>query len=142
MTEDGSRQAEDWVAQLQQRAAKQLEDSQRMAAELEKLSITASNPDKSVTVSIDASGIMTDLRLSQDIKSKSAADLAEEILGMQRKAQNQLGKAASQVVKDSVGLETATGEAVMNGYRKRFGKKAMEARSKETGKAREKGAES
>ncbi|ADD45291.1 YbaB/EbfC family nucleoid-associated protein [Stackebrandtia nassauensis] len=135
MSEEGPRQAEDWVSQLQLRAAKQLEETQRMQAELEKLSITSTNSDKSVTVSIDASGIMTDLKLTEAVKNSSAADLAAEILAMQHKAQNQLGKAASQVVKDSVGLETATGEAVMNGYRKRFSKKAMEAREE----ARKKG---
>lgn len=127
MSETGPRRAEDRIAELQQRAAKQLENAQRMQAELEKLSISATNTDKSVTVTVDASGIMTELELTNAAKTLSAADLAAEIIAMQRKAQNMLGKGASQVVKDTVGLETATGEAVMAGYRKRFGKKAFEA---------------
>lgn len=126
-------QARDWVDDWKHRAERRLEETQQMATRMEKLSITRSNSDETVNLTVDSAGIMTKLELAKSALSMDATKLAAEIIATQRKAQNALGKAASMMVKDTVGLESATGQAVMNGFRKRFGKKALEERYPQPG---------
>jgi DNA-binding protein YbaB len=125
--DDTPDRSHDWLDDWKTRAAKQAAETQEMAEKLSKLSVSATNSAETVTVTLDSNGIVTGLSLDERVKSDSAEKIAEEILATMAKARNAIGKGASLIVKDSIGLESATGKAIMAGFRRRLRKEDLDA---------------
>lgn len=115
-------QAFDWIEGWQRTAAKRLEETEMMVSKIDKLRVTAASEGETVKVTVDSHGIVTDLTLSGAVKSQDPDKTAEQIMATMAKARNGLGKGASRIVKDTIGLESATGKAIMAGFRKRLRK--------------------
>lgn len=122
MSDPMANRAHDWLDEWKQKAAKQLEQSQAMVARMEQITAKATSADGKITVSVDAQGIVTDLKLRDDVKGDNATKTAAAIMSTMAKARNELGRTASQVVKDTVGHESETGKAIMAGFRRRLRK--------------------
>jgi DNA-binding protein YbaB len=86
---------------------------EEMKAGLAKVSVTESSPDDAVTVTVDANGLVTDLRVEgQD-------EIAASVLATMRRAQSRLPARAAAVIQ-SVEDDPAAVEEALAGYRERF----------------------
>ncbi|MEU1394582.1 YbaB/EbfC family nucleoid-associated protein [Micromonospora zamorensis] len=105
-----------WSASVSERAA-QAQEMSRLVAEL---SASATSADGAVRVTVAASGVVTDLRLSERVQGWSAARIAEEVMTTMRRAQAQLSEAVADVAARTVGEGSETGRAVVASYTERF----------------------
>lgn len=107
---------DDWQAGLEQRAAKARDLSQRIAG----LTATARSSDTTVTVTVAASGTVTDLRLDERIRDQSAARTAEQILAVMSQAQSLLRQRVDEVTTQAVGADDPAGQAIIASFAARF----------------------
>jgi DNA-binding protein YbaB len=103
---------DDWQGGIERRAAQ----AQALSAQLAQLSATARSDDGLVEVTVGPSGTVTGVRLDEGTRRHSAARTAREILAAIRAAQAALTARASAVVAETVGVESATGKAVISAF--------------------------
>jgi hypothetical protein len=106
------RRIDDWQAGIEARAAQ----TRDLAARLGTLTATANSEDGLVSVTVGASGSITDLVLKEGIRERPATETAREILGTLRAAQASLTQAATAVTAETVGADSATGKAIIASY--------------------------
>lgn len=109
-----------WIDDWKRRADKLFADTEEMAAKMDGLRVTATNPDENVRVTVNSAGMVEDLRLRDSIRDRPADEIAGAILTTMRKAQERLAHGAQQVVRATVGEESETGKAALAGFRRRF----------------------
>ncbi|GGQ71044.1 YbaB/EbfC family nucleoid-associated protein [Couchioplanes azureus] len=105
---------DDWQEEIEKRAAQGRELARRMAH----LTASARSSDNLVELTVDSSGVVTDIRLDEGIRQQSAARTAREILATIGSARAALRDKAESVVADTVGVDTETGRAVLASYAK------------------------
>lgn len=93
---------------------------QEMRAGVEQVSVTESSQDGLVTLTVDAGGVITDLRLTDRIAEHSGAQVAAIMLATMRRAQSRIGERVSQIVQDTVGEDQAVLDKVTSSYHSRF----------------------
>ena len=64
-------------------------DKEALLAELSALSATATSPDGAVSLSVNTDGVMTRLRLSEDVAGMSAAEISDLVMTTYLKAQRE-----------------------------------------------------
>jgi DNA-binding protein YbaB len=106
------RLVDDWQAGIEARAAQ----TRDLAARLGALTATALSEDGLVSVTVGASGAITDLSLKEGIRERPATDTAREILETLRAAQASLTEAATAVTAETVGADSETGKAIIASY--------------------------
>ncbi|GLZ77777.1 hypothetical protein Afil01_25840 [Actinorhabdospora filicis] len=84
---------------------------------LRALRITAPDDYETVEITVDSSGFMVDVRLSHRVQRMTPEQTRYAILGAYRNARAKLAEAAAEVVKETLGTESATGRALLAGYR-------------------------
>lgn len=104
------------VAEAKAKAARY----QEMRAGVEQVSVTESSSDGLVTVTVDASGVVTDLRLTDRIAEHSGDQVAAMMLATMRRAQSRLGERVTRIVQDTVGEDQAVLDKVTSSYHSRF----------------------
>ena len=114
--DDAERLVDDWQAGIEARAAAARALSERLAG----LSASARSDDDLVEVTVGASGVITELELDEGIRRQPAADTARSILATMRAAQAALTAAATEVTAETVGADSATGQAVIASFEARW----------------------
>ena len=114
--DDAERLVDDWQAGIEARAAAARELSERLAG----LPASARSDDDLVTVTLGSSGVMTGLELADGIRRQPAADTARSILETTRAAQAALTAAATEITAETVGADSATGQAVIASFQARW----------------------
>jgi hypothetical protein len=112
---DTERMVDDWQDGIEARAAGARELSIRLAA----LSASARSADGLVEVMVGATGDLVGLELAEGIRERPAAETAREILTTLRAARISLIEAVKAVAAETVGADSATGQAVIASYRGR-----------------------
>ena len=115
--EAAERMIDDWQAGLEARAARARELSARLA----RLSARARSDDRLVTVTVGASGDLVGLELDERTRQRPAAETARTILRTLRAAQAKLTEAVADAAAGTVGVDSATGRAVIASYTGRLG---------------------
>jgi DNA-binding protein YbaB len=112
--------AEDWIrswsASMSDRAAAAQSLSDRVAG----LSVSATDWERTITVTVNGSGAMTDLRLTQEAARLDMDQLAAEILRTMRRAQSSLAERVAAIAAETVGTDSETGRAVVSSFESRF----------------------
>lgn len=111
--DEADRTIDDWQAGFDRRAAQARELARRM----EGLTASARSPDRLVKVTVGRSGELTDLWLDEETRQRPAARTAREILDAVAAARVALGKKVEEAVADTIGAESDTGKAVLEGYK-------------------------
>ncbi|MEU1240825.1 YbaB/EbfC family nucleoid-associated protein [Micromonospora parva] len=111
--EDARERLEAWQANAVRRAA----DTQAASAGLRALRVTASDAHGIVEVTVDSTGAMADVRLSARVQRVSLEQTQQAIMGAYRNARVKLAEAAAEVVRETVGADSATGRALLAGFR-------------------------
>ncbi len=108
---------DDWQAGIEARAAQARELSARLAA----LSATARSDDELVTVTVGPSGDLVALELDERIRDRPSAETAREIMAALRAARATLTAAVTEATTDTMGADSATGQAIIASYTGRLG---------------------
>ena len=114
--EETERQVEQWAA----KSAAKADRYQAMQELVSRLSATEESADGAVRVTVDASGVVTDLALSDRASQLRPAQLAAQIMDVMRRAQSRLTGQVRQVMDNTVGDDEATVRAVVASYQRRF----------------------
>jgi len=111
------RLVDDWQAGIEERAAQ----ARALSARLASLTATARSADGLISVTVGASGGISDLSLEEGIRRQWADETARAILATLRAAQAALTEAATEVTAETVGADSETGKAVIASYVARQG---------------------
>jgi DNA-binding protein YbaB len=114
--EDADAWVDSWAASVSARAQAAQELSERVSM----LSVSASSRDGAVEVTVAGSGVMTDLKLDERVRSRTAAEIAAEVLAVMRRAQGSLAVRVAEIADETVGADSETGRAVVDGFARRF----------------------
>ncbi|MBB2941065.1 hypothetical protein FB565_000769 [Actinoplanes lutulentus] len=106
---------ESWTARIDAQAARAAQLAQRVAA------LSAQARGHYATVTVGANGQVTDLSLDSRMYELSPEELSAEILAVMRSAQQSLVSLVSDEVRETVGADSETGRAVVDGFTNRFG---------------------
>lgn len=112
----GDEWIDEWISSISERTAQARQLSERISA----LSVSASNSDGAISVTVSSSGVPTDLRLSESVKAWPAQRIAAEILAVMRKAQSRLAAKVGEVAVQTGGADSPTVRALVDGLRQRF----------------------
>lgn len=123
------RRLEQIAAQAEQKAQRY----QSMQQQVAEISVSHRSADGAITVTVAASGNVTDLSLSGRIGQLRPDELATRILDCMRRAQSKLAGQVQEVMTATVGDDAVTVHAVVSGYAERFPEPAEEAVTARTG---------
>lgn len=105
-----------WVADAEAGAAKY----QHLAAVMDRVRVSVSSPDNLVTITVNASGNITDLRIADRAMSGPGKQLAGQILTAIRRAQADIAARMAEVMQATIGDDTTVMNAVLAEYHDKF----------------------
>ncbi|SCE99505.1 YbaB/EbfC family nucleoid-associated protein [Micromonospora mirobrigensis] len=111
-----ARRLDDWEAGFADRANR----SRQLSARVQALTGTATNADRTVEVTVDASGALVDLRLDERTRQHSAAHTAKQIMQATRAAHADLLRQVTEAATSLLGADDPTGQAIVASYRHRL----------------------
>ncbi|MEU5785288.1 YbaB/EbfC family DNA-binding protein [Micromonospora lupini] len=109
------RRLDEWESSLAERA----ERAKTLSARMRELTGTAHNADRTVGITVDAAGLLIDLRLDERTRQQSAAHTARQILDTTRAARTDLLRQVRAVTVESLG-DDASARAIIDSYRDRL----------------------
>ncbi|MFB9429588.1 YbaB/EbfC family nucleoid-associated protein [Streptoalloteichus tenebrarius] len=116
---DGARteqELERWAAEVTAKA----ERYQTMQQQVSAISSTAASSDGTVRVTVDSSGAVTGLEISDRVRQMSGSEVAALVLSTMRRAQARITDQVAEVMRSTVGDDAQTVRAVVDNYRQRF----------------------
>lgn len=113
---DAERRVEQWASQVAEKAQRY----QDMQAQIAEITITESSGDGAVRLTVGASGVLTDLELSDRAGQLPPEQLAAQIMSTMRRAQGRLSAQVADVMQATVGEDTETVNSVVSSYQQRF----------------------
>ncbi|GII22246.1 YbaB/EbfC family nucleoid-associated protein [Planosporangium mesophilum] len=114
--DDADAWVDSWAAGISAHARAAQELSERVSM----LSVSASGRDGAVRVTVAGSGVMTDLTLDDRVLRWSADEIAAQVMSVMRRAQGSLAARVAEVADETVGADSETGRAVVDGFARRF----------------------
>lgn len=108
--------AKERLVAWKERADRLASDTQAASEELQHLSATASDDNDIVAITLDSSGTLIDIRLSSRVQRQAPSYTEATILETYQKAKSQLAEAAAEVIKETLGTDSATGHALLAGF--------------------------
>jgi DNA-binding protein YbaB len=116
---DGPRtelELERWAAGVAAKA----ERYQDMQRQVTAVSSTETSRDGVVTVTVDSAGAVTDLRITDQVRSLPGAEVAQLVLTTMRRAQSRITEQVAEIMQTTVGEDAQTVDAVVSNFRNRF----------------------
>ncbi|GAB2809509.1 YbaB/EbfC family nucleoid-associated protein [Lentzea nigeriaca] len=107
---DGAR---DRLAAWKGRIDKLAADTKSMSEQLRGLRIVAKDPAGMAEVTIDSTGAMTDLKLTDRMSNARPETVAATIMATLADARRQLAERSKEILSDTIGTETAAGRAIV-----------------------------
>ncbi|HEY6424638.1 MAG TPA: YbaB/EbfC family nucleoid-associated protein [Pseudonocardiaceae bacterium] len=115
--DEAQRQLSQWA----QGFADKAEQFGAMRAQVEQVQVTESSTDGAVRVTVDSSGALTDLALTDKIRDMASSEVAAQVMACTRRAQQRLAGRVREAMAATVGGEQQVIEHVVSGYRERYG---------------------
>lgn len=84
------------------------------------VSVSATSPDGSVTVTVNAAGVLTDLHINDRLSGQPGARIADQVLSTMRRAQARIADKMRDVMRDTVGDDKEVVNQVLANYHDRF----------------------
>lgn len=110
--DETERLIDEWRGTIEDRTAR----ARALEARLAQLSETARSPDGLVTVTVGAALDLTRLDLGEGIRQRAASVTAREIMATMRAARGALVAAVTVATAETVGVESAAGQAIISAY--------------------------
>ena len=112
--------ANDLLHGFERRIEEQLDRAERLKAAMNEVRVTAQSRQGDLQVTVDSTGALAGLRLSQESMRRSPQELAGEILGVTRSAQASLADRMRQVTAEVLGRDSETARFVADAYAEQF----------------------
>ena len=106
-------QALDRLAAWKDRIDRQAAETQAMSDRVGALRITATNDTRAVEVTVDAQGVLIDLKLEPSTRRLEPDALARAILATHQKARRRAAAQVRQVLDETIGADSPVGRAVL-----------------------------
>ena len=113
------------VAEAQARMARLAQ----VRAKAEQMSVSATSPDGAVTATVNTSGALTSLRITDRLSGQPGARIAEQVMATARLAQARIAGVMSEVMRDILGDDPEITDGVLALYRNRFPQPPQQQRS-------------
>lgn len=97
-----------WKGRIDKLAA----DTQAMSDRLQGVRVTASDPTGLAELTIDSTGALVDLKLTDRIQRATPAVVAQTIMATLRDARNTLADRSQEIIVDTVGTESPAARAI------------------------------
>jgi DNA-binding protein YbaB len=97
-----------WKGKIDQLAA----DTQAMSDQMQALRVTVSDPNHMVTVTVDSSGTLLDLQLTERSRRVELQHVSQTIMDTIRDAKAQVAERAKEIIESTLGGESAAGRAI------------------------------
>jgi DNA-binding protein YbaB len=97
-----------WKGKIDQLAA----DTQAMSDQMEALRVTVSDPNHMVTVTVDSSGSLLDIQLTERSRHVELQHVSQTIMETIRDAKAQVAERAKEIIESTLGGESAAGRAI------------------------------
>ncbi|MGC4806735.1 YbaB/EbfC family nucleoid-associated protein [Micromonospora sp. DT233] len=114
--DEATRRLDDWESSIAARAAQ----AKALAGQVQALTGTASSLDRTVTVTVDSSGSLLDLRMDERTRQNPAAHTARQILDVTRAARADLLEKVTRTTTQTLGVDDPTAAALVESYRHRL----------------------
>ncbi|MGC4901585.1 YbaB/EbfC family nucleoid-associated protein [Micromonospora echinospora] len=112
-----ARRLDEWESSLAARAVR----ARDLSARTQALTGTARSADGLVEVTVDASGLLTGLRLDERVRQHSAAHTARQILAVTRDAHADLLRQLTDATTKTLGADDPAARAVVESHQRRLG---------------------
>jgi hypothetical protein len=112
---------DDLLRSFELRAAEQAARARRLSARMEQSAATVESPGGEVTLTVDSTGGLADLRFGAAAERLSLDRLAVLVLDTSRRAQAEIAKTMGDLVSEAYGADSATAAFVTGAYAERFG---------------------
>jgi DNA-binding protein YbaB len=112
--------AEDWVRSWTASASERAAAAQSLSDQVSRLSVSASDSDQAITVTVNGSGVMTDLQLTVEAGRLPMDQLARTILKTMHTAQASLAEEVASIAAETAGPDSETARAVISSFERRF----------------------
>nr|WP_221316330.1 YbaB/EbfC family nucleoid-associated protein [Saccharopolyspora gloriosae] len=116
------------MAAWRERAEQVAANTQAMSERINEVKVSASDPQGLAEVTVDSTGSLVDLRLTDEIKRKAPAVVARAVMTALGLARNQAADRSQEIVTDTLGADSAAGREIAQrlGDRLRSGPAAEE----------------
>lgn len=115
---DGARER---LAAWKGRIDKLADDTLSMSQQLQGVRIVAKDPSGMAEVTIDSTGAMVNLKLTDRITPASPEAVAAAIMATLADARRQLAQRSKEIVADTIGTDTAAGRAIVESVSRSLG---------------------
>ncbi|WP_035738903.1 YbaB/EbfC family nucleoid-associated protein [Glycomyces arizonensis] len=105
-----------WKGRIDQLAT----DTQAMSDRFEDLKVTVSDPNHMVEVTVDSSGSLVDLRLSERSRRVETEFVSRTILETVQAAKAQIAERSAEIVAETLGEDSPAGRAIAERVRRRL----------------------
>lgn len=112
--------AEEWVRSWSASVSERAAQTQAMSQRVAELSVSATGARGAVEVTVAASGVVTNLRLDDQVRTWTAERIAVEVMTTMRRAQGRLAGAVAEAAAQTVGAHSETARAIVASYATRF----------------------
>ena len=112
---------EDLLRSFELRAEEQAAQARRLSARIEQSTAAVESPGGEVTVTVDSTGGLADLRFGAAAERLALDRLAALVLETSCRAQAEIAKQVGDLVSDTYGLGSPTAAFVSGAYADRFG---------------------
>ncbi|HEV2782193.1 MAG TPA: YbaB/EbfC family nucleoid-associated protein [Actinophytocola sp.] len=106
---DAMRMIDDWERNATEKAAR----FQRMAEQVELVSITESVADGAVRVTVGHNGLPTDIAMTDGVRSMEPAQIAANVMAAIRKAQSRYPERLAEILADTVGEDDPAAQHIL-----------------------------
>jgi hypothetical protein len=106
--DDARERLEAWRGKIEKLAA----DTKDMSDRFQALQVTRSDPNRMAEVTVDSSGSLVALRLTHAIERSSPEVVAATIMSTIRAAKVELAGLTREIIEETVGAESAAGQAI------------------------------
>jgi DNA-binding protein YbaB len=107
---DGARERLNaWKGRIDKLAA----DTQLMSERMQSVRVTASDPDGMAEVTVDSTGALAGLRLTDRIQRVPPAVVSQAVMAALREAKSKLADRSREIIADTVGAESPVGKAIV-----------------------------
>ncbi|MBO3735609.1 YbaB/EbfC family nucleoid-associated protein [Glycomyces niveus] len=97
-----------WKGKIDQLAA----DTQAMSDRMQELRVTVSDPNYMVTVTVDSTGNLLDLQLTERSRRVELQHVSQTIMQTIRTAKAQVAEQAKEIIESTLGEDSAAGRAI------------------------------
>lgn len=104
--------ARERLAAWRERAEQVAANTQAMSERINEVRASASDPQGLAEVTVDSTGSLVDLRLTDEIKRKAPAVVAQAVMTALGAARNQAADRSQEIVTDTLGSDSAAGREI------------------------------